>query len=115
MSVLRFSPEELDSPALVMSRLTQIENALAERQNSYERAAGNWYTAQREIRRQHAIALLGSSQASVTAKKAEADLAALACDGVEFEAEYESLKAVIRVLEMRSMICMAILKSQGRA
>jgi len=111
-----FPPEiEMDTPAVVMHRLTQIEHDLAERQNSYERAAGNWYAAQREIKKAHAIALLSSTKPSVTAQKAEADIAALASAGVEYEAEYESLKAVIRVLETRSMICMAILKSQGRA
>jgi hypothetical protein len=102
----------LDSPHLVMQRLTEIERDLAERQNSYERAAGAWYTAQREIKKAHAIALLSSSKGTVTEKKAEADIAASVCDGSEFEAEYESLKAVIRVLETRATVCMSILKAQ---
>jgi hypothetical protein len=111
-----FPPEiEMDSPAVVMHRLSSIERDLAERQNSYERAAGNWYAAQREIKKAHAIALLSSQKPSVTAQKAEADLASLACDGVEYEAEYESLKAVIRVLETRAMICTSILKAHGRS
>jgi hypothetical protein len=105
----------LDSPAIVMQRLSEIERDLAERQNSYERAAGAWYAAQREIRRVHATALLGSPKTSVTEKKADADIAAAVCDGSEHEAVYESLKAVLRVLETRAMIAMAILKAQGRA
>lgn len=105
---------DLDSPAVVQHRLSEIERDLAERQNSYERAAGDWYAAQREIRRVHATALLASSKASVTEKKAEADIAASLCDGSEHEALYEASKAVIRVLETRANICMSILKSQGR-
>lgn len=111
-----FPPEiEMDTPAIVMTKLSAIENDLAERQNGYERAAGNWYTAQREIKRAHAIALLSSSKASVTAQKAEADLAAMACDGIEYEAEYEAFKAVIRVLETRATVLQSILKAQGRS
>lgn len=106
---------QLDSPAVVLQRLSEIERDLAERQNSYERSAGNWYAAQREIKRLHAIALLSSQKPSVTAQKAEADIAAVAAPGAEYEAEYEALKAVIRVLEQRAMILMSILKSQGRA
>ena len=113
MSML--TSEALDSPAVVMARLSEIERDLAERQNQYEAAAGDWYAAQREIRKAHATALLSSTKASVTEKKAEADIAAALCDGSEHEAVYESLKAVIRVLEMRSMIAMAILKSHGRS
>lgn len=112
---MSFSTETLDSPAVVMTRLFAIENDLAERQNPYERAAGNWYTAQREIKRAHAIALLSSTKSSVTAQRAEADLAALACDGVEYEAEYEACKAVIRVLETRATVLQSILKAQGRS
>lgn len=105
---------QLDSPAIVMSRLSEIERDLAQRQNLYEDAARDWYAAQREIKRVYARALLSSSAASVTAQKAEADLAAYDIEAGAHEAEYEALKAVIRVLEQRSMILMALLKSQGR-
>ena len=105
----------MDTPAVVMHRLTQIERDLANRQNDFENAARDWHEAQREIRRQHATALLSSSKASVTEKKAEADIAASLCPGAEHEALYEALKAVIRVLETRATICMSVLKSQGRA
>jgi len=106
---------DLDSPAVVMHRLTQIERDLANRQNAFEAAARGWYAAQREIKKQHAIALLSSTKGSVTEKKAEADIAASVCDGAEFEADYEAQKAVVRVLETRANVCMSILKSQGRA
>lgn len=113
MSAIPF--DAVDSPAVVMEQLTRIEHDLANRQNAYENAARDWYVAQREMKRQHAIALLGSSEKSVTEKKAEADIAAVGCDGSEHEAEYEALKAVIRVLETRATILMSVLKSQGRS
>lgn len=105
--------DHLTDPAVVMHTLTQIENDLALRQGFYEAAALKWFQAQREIGRVKAIALLGSDAPSVTAKKAEGDLAAYDVEGAAAEAEYESLKAVIRVLEQRSMVCMAILKAQS--
>lgn len=113
---MNFPPEiEMDSPAVIMHRLNEIERDLAERQNPYERAAGRWYAAQRDIKKTHAIALLSSAKASVTEKKAEADIAASVCDGAESEAEYEASKAALRVLETRAMVLTSILKAQGRA
>lgn len=106
---------ELDSPAEVLRLLSSIENDLANRQNAFEAAAGAWYTAQREMKRQAAHALLGSKASSVTEKRAQADLAAYDVEGSAQEAEYESLKAVIRVLETRATVCMSILKAQGRS
>lgn len=106
---------ELSHPAAIMHRLEQIERDLASRQNAYESAAGRWYEAQREIGRLRARALLTSDAKSVTEKKAEGELAAYDVEGAAAEAEYESLKAVIRVLEQRAMIGMALLKAQGRA
>lgn len=105
----------LDSPALVLATLQSIEKDLAMRQGPFEAAAGSWYTAQREIKKAYATALLSSAKASVTEKKAEADIAASLCDGSEYEAEYEAIKAVVRILETRSTICMSILKAQGRS
>ncbi len=104
-----------DTPAVILAKLTAVENDLAERQNAYESAARNWYTAQREINRRKAKALLTSDAGSVTEKKAEGELAAYDVEGAASEAEYEALKAVIRVLEQRSMILASLLKSQGRS
>lgn len=115
MSVIPFDTHEgLDTPHVVMGRLSDIERDLATRQNLYEQAAHHWYSAQREIKRQHATALLSSDAGSVTEKKAFADLAAIAVDGAEYEAEYEALKAVIRVLETRASVLQSILRAQGR-
>lgn len=105
---------DMTDPAAVMDRLARIENDLATRQNVYEAAARGWYAVRRDVERAHAMALLGSLAGSVAEKKAEADLAGLAVEGVERQDEYEALKAVIRVLETRGTICMSILKAQGR-
>jgi hypothetical protein len=112
MSVLA---ESLDSPAVTMHRLAEIELDLALRQNPWERLTGQWVDVQRAIRKAHATALLSSDKASVTEKRAEAELAALMTDGAELEAEYESSKAVIEMLTKRSMILMSLLKTQGRS
>lgn len=115
VSAIPIRDAQFDSPAEVMATLTAIERDLANRQNAYESAARDWYQAQREIKRKAAHALLNSTRSSVAEKRAEADEAAYDVESSAREAEYEALKAVIRVLEQRSMICMAILKSQGRA
>ena len=101
-------------PGAVIDRLAQIENDLAERQNAYEAAARSWYAAQREIGRVKARALLTSPKASVTEKKAEGDLAAYDVEGAASEAEYEALRAAVKVLETRATIGMSILKAQSR-
>lgn len=107
-------PLQLDNPQMVMDRLAQIEYDLALRQNGYEAAARDWYAAKRDIERARAEALLSAEDKSVTEKKARAELAALSQPGVEHEAEYEAYKAVLRVLEARSIICTSLLKAQGR-
>lgn len=108
------STVDLTHPAAIIATLAEIEQDLALRQNTFGAVARRWYIAQREIGRRKAQALLTSAAPSVTAKKAEGDLAAYDVDGAASEAEYESLKAVIRVLEQRAMIGMALLKAQGR-
>ncbi len=105
---------DLSAPYLVQERLEGIERDLAERQNAYENAARQWYGAQREINRQKAYSLLNSDRKSVTEKKAEGELAAYDVEGASAEAEYEALRAAVKVLETRATIGMSILKSQGR-
>lgn len=97
-----------------MAELRDIEQDLAERQNAYETAARAWYTAKPEIERERVRAMLSSGASSVAEKRAAGELAALSADGVEHQAEYEALRAVVRVLETRSTICMSLLKAQGR-
>lgn len=106
---------ELDSPALVMHKLASVENDLAIRQNLLEDSARRWYTAQREIGRVRAQAMLTSRKPTVAEKKAEGDLAAYDVEGAASEAEYKACKAFVDMLEQRAMILMSLLKSQGRA
>lgn len=113
MSIVELA--DMTNPAVVMATLASIENDLATRQNGYEAAANAWFAARREQGRDYAIALLRAAGPSVTEKKAEADLAAYATEGAEFEAEFEAIRSVLKVLESRATICMSILKAQGRA
>lgn len=106
---------DLSSPAEVLQRLDAIERDLALRQNLFEDAARGFFLYKREFERQRATALLSAPEDSVTEKRAHADIEAYDAEGATQEAEYEALKAVVRVLETRSIILMALLKSQGRA
>lgn len=104
---------ELDSPALVMHRLSQIEHDLAELENDYASAAEEWYLAKREIEKIKAEAMLSSESKFVAEKRAAAEIAGWDMDGGS-EARYVAIKARVSVLESRSMILMALLKTQGR-
>jgi len=102
----------LSTPQAVQSRLEAIENDLAVRQNAIESAALAWFRAKRDRERQWATAYI-SADGPAHVRRAEADLA-VATLGVLEEAEYESLKAVVRVLETRATIGQSLLRSQGR-
>ena len=103
----------LSAPAQVVERLEQIEADLAVRQNALEAAALAWFQAKRQREHDRAVAFIGA-EGTVAERSALADRAT-ALDGREAEAEWEALRAVVRVLETRAMIGMGILKSQGRA
>lgn len=103
----------LDSPHLIMARLAEIEDDLAKRQNLLESAAREWFKAKRDRERNAAQTFL-TTEGTVAERKAHADKAH-ATEGAEYEAEYEALRAVCRVLETRATIGMALLKSHGRA
>ena len=103
----------LDAPGPVIARLEEIEADLAVRQNTFEVAARAWFIAKREKEKARAIAYLKAT-GTVAAREAIAD-EQTALDGVTEEAEYEAIKAVVRVLETRASIGQSILRSQGRA
>lgn len=100
------------SPSGLIERLEAIEQDLAVRQNAYESAARSHYLAKRDREHQRAVAFIEAS-GTVAERSAYADRET-SMVGRESEAEYEALKAVVRVLETRSTIGMALLKSQGR-
>lgn len=102
----------LSTPQQVQARLEAIENDLAARQNAIEAAALASFRAKRDREKQWAHAYI-SADGPAHVRKAEADLA-VATVGVLQEAEYESLKAVVRVLETRATIGQSLLRSQGR-
>jgi hypothetical protein len=104
---------DLSTPQQIMGRLDAIECDLADRQNALEAAARTWFIAKRQRDHDHAVAFL-TAEGTVAQRKAVADRET-ALDGKEAEAEWEALRAVVRTLETRSTIGMALLKSHGRA
>lgn len=100
------------SPQAVINRLAEIEHELAIRQNVLEEVAMNWYRAKRDKEKARAVAFL-RAEGTVAERQARAD-EETAIDGVEVEAEYESVKAVVRVLETRASIGQTLLRSQAR-
>lgn len=102
----------LDSPAVVMLRLQDIEQDLATRQNQLEDAALGWFRAKRDKEHKHAVVFIGA-QGTVAERTQQAAREA-SLIGREEEALYEALRAVVRTLETRSTIGMALLKSQAR-
>lgn len=103
---------DLSHPAAVMSRLTEIEADLAQRQNLLEAAAMRWFRLKRDREREHAVKFIEATGTDGQRKaKATAETANI---GREAEGEYEALKAVVRVLEARATIGQSILRSQGR-
>jgi len=96
-----------------MLRLAEIENDLAVRQNTLESAALAWFRAKRDKEHNRAVEFL-RAEGTVAERQAKAD-EQTALDGKQEEAEWEALRAVVRVLETRATIGMALLKAQGRA
>jgi hypothetical protein len=102
----------LDAPGPTLRRLAEIENDLAIRQNSLEDAARKWFVLKRDRERDYAIEFM-RAEGPVEARKSAA-LKVTSHIGALEEAEWESLKAVIRVLETRASIGQSILRSQAR-
>lgn len=102
------------SPAEIEQRLQEIERDLATRENAYGSAAERWFRVCRKREHQHAVEFMKASGGTVTERKEQAR-EQTSLIGMEEEAEYEGLRAVIKVMETRAMIGMALLKSAGRA
>lgn len=103
----------LSSPALVQQRLEDIDGQLAQALNGMEDAALEWFRCKRdrEVEKARAYA---EAEGPATERKIVADAFA-ATVGVDEEARWESRKLVVRLLESRANVGMAILKSQGRS
>ena len=96
-----------------MVRLEEIEADLAVRANELEGAALAWFRMKRDRELAERTAYAEADGTTVERKLA-AD-AAGAMVGCDEEAAWEGKRAVIRVLETRSMIGTALLKSMGRS
>lgn len=102
----------MNDPALVLKRLNEIDTDLATRIPVLESAAMKWFRGKRDREKAHAQAFM-TAQGTVAERQAQATIATSHI-AVQDEAEYEAIRAVVRVLETRANVGMAILKSQGR-
>jgi hypothetical protein len=110
---------EHDSPSVVMSNLELISNDMASRMNEWEKAARDRTRLAREWERRHALHMQLAQGSNAEKRKANALVAASEQDDMferltEAESTYEAIRVVMKVLEDRSMIAMAILRAQGR-
>lgn len=116
----------LSTPAQVIERLEQLDGQLAQSvapiplseqrdiaQNAMEAAAIAWFRLKRDREVEKATAY-AAAEGTATERKIKAEAAA-AVIGVDEEALWEARKLVVRVLESRSNVGMAILKAQGRS
>lgn len=102
------------TPAQIEERLHEIDGDLASRQNAYESAAERSHRAVRNREHQHALEFMRATGLTVTERREKArELTSLI--GIEEEAEYEGLRAAIKVMETRANIGMALLKSANAA
>lgn len=103
----------MDAPGPVIGRLEAIDKDLAARQNALEAAALAWFRAKRDKEHKRAVEFL-RARGTVAERNAVAD-EQTSMLGMAEEAEWEALKAVVRVLETRASIGQSILRSQGRS
>jgi hypothetical protein len=102
----------LSTPHQVMARLEELDGDLATRQNEIEEAADQWARAKREREKTYSYAYM-EAHGTVDQRKAQAVQASYLV-GLDAEARYEALKAVLRVIETRVGIGQSILRAQGR-
>jgi glycine/D-amino acid oxidase-like deaminating enzyme len=99
-------------PQTVTERLEAIEHDLSERERELYDAAMEWFKKKRDLEHDRAVAFL-AAEGTVAERQAKAarDNSNI---GKDEEATYEAIRAVVRVLETRANIGMALLKAQGR-
>lgn len=100
-------------PAEIEQRLQDLERDLGDRQNAYASAAEKSSRVCRKREHQHAVEFMKASGGTVTERKEQAR-EQTSLIGIHEEAEYEGLRAAIKVMETRSMILMSLLRSAGR-
>jgi hypothetical protein len=103
------------TPAIVLSRLAEIEEDLGHRQLAFEEAAEGFYRAKRDFELELATARL-DAQGTVQERADRALLSLAKGDTYKrliiSEASYEGAKAAMRTLETRASIGQSILRSQ---
>jgi glycine/D-amino acid oxidase-like deaminating enzyme len=97
-------------PQTVTERLEAIEHDLSERERELYDAAMEWFKKKRDLEHDRAVAFL-AAEGTVAERQAKA---ARDNSNIGKEATYEAIRAVVRVLETRANIGMALLKAQGR-
>lgn len=109
------------NPAQIMTRLSEIEDDLAQRQNDYERATGEQSRLKRDWNLRFARALVAQPKTlTVDERKAQALLALAASDDGIYEeysaaeAQADALRSVMDVLKTRASIGQSLLKSLTR-
>ena len=99
---------DLSAPHLVMGRLRELEEDLEKREETLEDAARKWFVAKRDKEKARALAFL-AAEGTVAERQATADVQT-ALDGKEEEAEWEAVRAVVRVLETRASVLQSLLR-----
>jgi hypothetical protein len=110
----------LSTPQQVMERLEAIEAEILERQNDYEKAAGDKAKLTRQWEKRLAICRLKAKGADADTRKAAALAMAAEQDELyenlsEAETNYAICYAALKQREVRIGIGQSILKAQGRA
>jgi hypothetical protein len=100
------------TPTQIEQRLQDLEQDLAHRQNAYASAAEKWYRVLRDREHRHAVEFM-RAEGQITERKEQAKQETALIGQME-EAEYEGLRAAIKVMETRAMIGMALLKAANR-
>ena len=101
------------STGTIQQRLEDIDADLAVRVDALEAAARAWFLSKRDREHDRAVVFL-KTEGTVGERSSAADIATSMIGRAE-EAEWEALRAVVRVLETRSVIGMALLKAYGKA
>lgn len=106
-------------PAAIMQRLAEIEHDLGHRQLELEAAAGDRARLIRDWEKRLAVATAHAKGGDANARKQAALVIAAEQDDLyerlsAAEGSYAALWAVVRVLDTRATIGMALLKTQGR-
>jgi hypothetical protein len=110
----------LSTPQQVMERLETIEAEILERQNDYEKAAGDKARFTRQWEKRLAGARLTAEGKDAEMRKAAALMMAVGQDDLyekltEAETNYAICYAALKQREVRIGIGQSILKAQGRA